>query len=342
MTVANTALDLGIDDEDADLATADRGNSLEGVDTDADAKAAADAAAAVDAEKVAADLARDAKGKFVKKEAEPDEEVVAAAAEAARVAEEEENQNFPVRLNKAKQQRDANAAAAAAAVARAEAAEAALRALTPSQAKAAPDPIADINAQLDELYTKVEEARADGDSKLAASLQRQIDTKNRDITRFEAENIAARTTTAASANDRFNTMLDVLESAIPQVDPRHEDYDADAVKELDFQVRAYEKMGLAAPDALRRASNLLFRVDVFAPKKAVELAKEAAVVAPAVPAVKKTDVAKAVATQNKQPPDASNVGANKDDTTINPETISDEDFDALPESKKRQMRGDFN
>lgn len=322
-------IDDPIDDEYAVPENADRGDVIE------DEKAAKEEPKVEDTPKEPAEeapdkedeeLARGPDGKFVKKTEEE---------EAPAEDDIDDKQNFPIRLNKLKQQRDNERAAR-------EAAEAELRELKAGK-RAEPeddvvDPIDEINASLEAMYEQVEEARADGDTKLAAKLQRDIDAKNREISRLESERVAGKVTSETRINVQYDTMIESLERGIPALDPAHEEYQPELVQELEFQVNAYEKAGLSATAALRRAVTLLFRVDPWAPRSAAK------VEAPAPPAKKpedkKPDIKKAIETSKKQPPDAADRGVNVEDKKIDPRKLSDEDFDKLPEATKRRLRGD--
>lgn len=270
--------------------------------------------------------ARGPDGKFVKKTEEE---------EAPAEDDVDDKQNFPIRLNKLKQQRDSERAAR-------EAAEAELRELKAGK-RGEPevdtvDPIDEINASLEAMYEQVEEARADGDTKLAAKLQRDIDAKNREISRLESERVAGKVTSETRINVQYDTMIESLERGIPALDPAHEEYQPELVQELEFQVNAYEKAGLSATAALRRAVTLLFRVDPWASRSAAKV--EAPAPTAKKPEDKKPDIKKAIETTKKQPPDASDRGVNVEDKKIDARKLSDEDFDKLPEATKKRLRGD--
>lgn len=246
-----------------------------------------------------------------------------------------DDKNYAIRLAKAKQQRDQ---------ARAERAEleARLAALEAKVAKPEPepqpkvDPRVALEAKAEELYEKVEAARADGDIKTAAKLQRELDGINREIVRIEAAVVASRTTGRMTENQRYDAMLDVAEAAIPELDPRSDSFDKQAVAELQELVEAYEAKGLRPTEALAKAARTMFRVDLSNPPKPEPKKAEA----PAKPAPKKTDVAKAVDASRRQPPDTSARGVSRDPDAINVLSLSEDEFNKLPESKKRQLRGD--
>ena len=254
-----------------------------------------------------------------------------------------DDQNFPVRLNKAKAQRDA-------ATLRAEAAERELAELKNSKLPAKEDdkvdPIKDIEAKLDDLYEKVEDARADGDTKEAARLQREIDKSNRALAAHEASVISQRTTAGMTEAQRFDAMLDTMEAALPQLTCGHEDFDPGQVKELEELVAGYEAIGHKSTKALEKAVKVMFNVNPFAPatKASVKDDKKADdKKANDKKDDKKKDASaeKAIDTSKRQPPAIDDLGANKDDVTIKVSSLSEDEFDKLPEATKAKLRGDY-
>lgn len=320
------------DDDNEDLSTLDRGDTLEPQevkDPETPAENATDEPEAPTDEPSTEDTPdeagegqpRDAQGRFTRAEEPPTSEDT---------DDGPDDENLPIRLNKAKAQRDAERA-------RADALEQRLKELESKAAptEAAPDPVATLSEEVDALYVQVEEARLDGDTQAAAKLQRQIDAKNRELVKLEAVQAAQ----SASAMDRnaaqYNAMLDTLEARIPSMDPRSDDYDPALVQEMEFQVRAYEAAGLSPPAALARASALIFRRDVFSDAPAPAASKPTEK-----PAPKKPDIEKALDTQRRQPPDLSTAGTNADSQRIDVSRMTDEEFDALPEATKKRLRGD--
>lgn len=337
MHIDDAQTDTHIDDED--LTTADRGDDLR------------DDSATDDGDDESApgkEYGRDEKGRFTKKnggdeEAESDAATDEDEDEDGEAADDETDdegdgasaakkdpKNFAIRFNKAKQQRDA-------AIERARELENELAKLRGGNSEAdAASPTDKLNSELDALYEKVEDARADGDTKAAAALQRQIDGKNREIARIEAAELAAKTTQASTVSARFDALLDVAETLVPELSVGADTYDEEAVREIQFQVEAYSRMGMPADKALVKAVKVLHGVDLGA-KRASKT--EDAVETTKAPK-KKVDVAKALDTQRRQPPDASARGVNRDSSRIRYSELSEEDFDKLPESVKSRERGD--
>lgn len=195
------------------------------------------------------------------------------------------------------------------------------------------------NDKLDDLYIKVEEARIAEDPKLAAQLQREIDGMNRQISRAEAVATARREAFSVQQNSTYNQMLDYLETVRPILDPDAPEFDKRVVKELTFHVEAYEKMGMPASDALRKACSMIFEQDPFAKDVKKVLKDDETKDDDKKPADKKTDVKKNLAAAKKTPP--SHPGRTQEGNgKINVVQLTDEEYDKLPESKKRELRGD--
>lgn len=326
------------DDDTTDLSKLDRGDALPSEDRN---------------EKNPLERERDEKGKFAKKgapaeeaegeeeEEEEDEAEDEVDDEAEDEAEDETEddtgggkkpiENAAQRLDRAKKQRDRERAARVAAEARIAELE------RQSNVKPEPkeDPVEKLERELDDLYVKVEEARNDGDAKTAAQLQRDIDRKNREIVKIEAGRISAKTTAEMSEDERYNALIDSLEGEYAVLQPRHEDYDPEAVRQLEYYAAAHEKMGMPASKALARAA---FDVLGYGKPRAAAAAESAP---GAKPLKKPVDVNKVADTSKRQPPDVSDRGVNKDSQKIRVTGMSEADFNAIPKSKLKQLRGDM-
>lgn len=249
-----------------------------------------------------------------------------------------DDKNYAIRLAKAKSQRDLARAEKAELAARLAAIEAKLaQAAEPKQEAARTDPRVELESQADGLYEKIEAARADGDVKQAATLQRELDKVNRQIGRLEAAAIASNTTGRMTENQTYNVLLDKAELAVPALNPASEEFDSDAARELQDTIDAFERSGLRPTEALRKALKVAFRVDLDAPVKTPEPKT-----APAEkPAPRKPNVSKAVDAAGRQPPDASSRGVNRDEGNLRASELDEKTLAALPASKIAELRGDF-
>lgn len=195
-----------------------------------------------------------------------------------------------------------------------------------------------LQEELDTLYDQVEEHRAKGEAKEAAKAQRRIDDIRDNMTRSQAAYTATREALRQTETRAYNTMVKELEALDPRFDQDHDDYDEDLLNDVDELVNAYEAKGVPLTEALRKAVKVTLREDIFA--KGRSLAREAKKVDGKVPAgKKKTDVDKNLKTAKRQP--AEEPGARRERSSDLPdmESISDEDFDKLPEATKRRLLG---
>lgn len=190
-------------------------------------------------------------------------------------------------------------------------------------------------AEIDSLYEKVEDARLEGDTKLAAQLQRQLDKLNQTLVTEQARNMSFEAVSADKSANEFNSYLDRLEAAFPEVVKGTESYNVELVRDFNFAVDSFEKNGLSPIQALQKAQRILLGEFPTA-----EAAKPDKVVVDIASGKRKTAIANAVDAINKQPADAANKGLSKDEARITPSTLTDDEFDALPEAKKKQLRGD--
>jgi hypothetical protein len=200
------------------------------------------------------------------------------------------------------------------------------------------DPIAQLGSQLDELYDQVESLRLEGETKEAAKVQRQIDGINQEILLEKSRRIAAQTNSVTKVAEQYNNYLDALESAFPELVKGTDAFDPAKVEDINVTAGAYEKAGMHPLDAIKKATKLVLGQTL---EDRIASANKPAPAAPAAPATKPRDLNKAVDAANRQPPDMTTAGVNRDDTKIDVSRLSDEEFDKLPLSKQRELRGDF-
>lgn len=255
------------------------------------------------------------------------------------------DKSTPARVKRAQRQRD-NERARADALARELAAfKAGQRSAAPKDT--GPTESETINADLEKLYEQVENLRADGETKEAARVQRDIDAKNRRLGQIENEVSASKREAAAAEDRAYNSHLDKLEELFPELQADHDDYDHAKVQRVVRAVNRNIAAGMLPSEAIVDAADLLFGVDLLAKPRAKAAPKEKAKDAGKADKDKAAaDLAaarkKKVEAANKQPVDSSRRGADAagDDTKIDPNRLSDDDFDKLPASVLAKMRGD--
>lgn len=187
-------------------------------------------------------------------------------------------------------------------------------------------------ARVDELYEKVEVARAEGDYKEAAKLQRELDTMRDSASRASAQYISQQAALRAQQDAAYNAAVDQLELLVPEVNPRSDGFDQDVMDEIKDMTEAFEQRGKDSVQALRLAAKAVLGRDPFAEKKALRQTT---------PAPKNTDVAKNVAAANKTPPDVASRSVEKDQAAIDVEKLTDDEYAKLPKAVRERLRGDF-
>lgn len=190
-------------------------------------------------------------------------------------------------------------------------------------------------ARMEELYEQVEEARAEGRTKDAAKLQRELDGIRSDMTRAEAAYHATKQALAQQNHVAYNALVSELEVIDPRFDENADEFDDDLVERTSELTEAYEAKGLSAPEALRKALRMILGEDPFRTGRRLQKEEPKKKAAP-----RKTDVAKNLETKKKTPPEDKQ-GSLEKKSSVNPLKLSDEDFDKLPEATKRRIRGDF-
>lgn len=196
-----------------------------------------------------------------------------------------------------------------------------------------------LTKELDDLYEKVEEFRAEGKTGEAAKAQRRIDELRDNMTRSQAAALALTEAIRQTEVRAYNNMVQELEVLEPRLDPDHDDFDQDLLDSVGELTEGYEAKGMPLTDALRKACKLLLREDVFA--KARSLARKVPDREKEVEKPKKrmADVQKNLNAAKKQPPDNPNRRGERETQDIDMATISEKDFDALPEATLRRLLG---
>jgi len=217
------------------------------------------------------------------------------------------------------------------------AAERALSARAQQESKPAKSEIDTLNESLEKLYEDVEKARADADVKTAAKLQREIDATNRRIVVLESVPRARAETAAAVAAQQFNDTLERVEATFPELNPKSRHFDQAAASEMEFQIQAYERMGMKPKAALQRAMMVLYQVDIDDPEPKARVKEPEA---PAKkPLVKPTKVERNLAAAKRGVPAPDQSAPEIEEGRIDIARLTDEEFDALPESKLDELGG---
>ena len=197
--------------------------------------------------------------------------------------------------------------------------------------------------------TKIAEAMKDGDSEAVAKLMAESRTAEREFQSAQAatnlQNSSEATRAQVDESTLVNSILDQLEEQFPMFDENSDQYNAEANADVLKMQRGLIAGGDSAADALVEAVNMVLpkygvtmEEEDSTSEKEAEVAKKAA-------AEKAKQVKKNLEDAGKIPPDMDNAGEDSDSAGANSDLpnaadLTDEEYDALPESKKKEMRGD--
>lgn len=197
-----------------------------------------------------------------------------------------------------------------------------------------------MNESIDELYIKIEDARADGDSKLAARLQRELDdtrTKAQELQRPTLETQSEAPNKQLTVEEfkeqlRFDEVVDGIYADYPMLDEESKDYDQDLVAEVVHTFRGLTEIYPDHQAMAIAAKRVLLDYGLWKENKT-----EA-------PQKRSTDVEKNLDAARRTPPDLTSAGRNSDTAgarkriDINHMTI--EQFESLGEEDLADVRGD--
>lgn len=206
--------------------------------------------------------------------------------------------------------------------------------------KGQPDPIKERADQLDALYEEVEQLRADGKAKDAAKIQRQIDTIKDEISEIKADKIATQKSYQAATRAAYEAFVEEVEMKIPMLNPDNESvFDEGLYDEVRSLTQDFIESKRYNPKAaLQKALSLLIDEDVLTgkpSKKAEEVKLDVATQR------KAAAVKKAVETSKKSGAALGNVGKDSKSLGIDIKSMSQEDFEKLPETTQARLRGDL-
>lgn len=185
----------------------------------------------------------------------------------------------------------------------------------------------------------------DGEPDKAAKLRSEIRNAEREAMSHELRREVEQTVSRNNEETALQQAANLLETEYPVFDQNSADYNEDYTQEVIELRDAFMIQGLGAVDALSKASNFVIKAHDIAsesddssalaakqaPKKSVdEVAKKRAEVA------KKLDAAK------KQPPELPGESSSSHgEKALDISSLSEEEFNALPEATLKRLRGDI-
>jgi hypothetical protein len=309
---------------DGSAAGADRGDTLAAGAPVVDDQAAADAAA--EAERIRAEEAAKAAGTTDDKDGAADD---GADGKKAMIPLD----RHKAVLDKTRAERDAMAAQ--------------LKAFQEGQA------VVKTNTDITKLEEKVaakeaeyNKALVDGEVDKATAIMREIRATEREIGDLKVEMRTQAATAQAIESVRYNTVVERLEAAYPQLNPDHESFDKEAVSDVMDLKDTYQRKGMTPSAALQKAVEKLMPAQTAKQEQATSVTPRVDKAAVTGAERKEAATAKAVDAATKTPPSAAKVGADSDrhgGGAVSAEDVMkmDQDkFAKLNEETLARLRGD--
>lgn len=205
--------------------------------------------------------------------------------------------------------------------------------------------ITKLEDKLQSLDAEYATALADGDTKKAAALMRDIRATDRQIADARTEHRVSVATAQATEQARYDIALERVEGSFPQLNPDNDAFDEDLLNDVADLKAVYQQRGDTPTKALQKAVKKL----LGEPKTSAQ--EEAITVTPRVNAAdvagkRKTDaVAKTADAVSRTPPSTSKVGQDSDKLGggLNAKDViklSQDEFAKLSEKDLAKMRGD--
>lgn len=202
-----------------------------------------------------------------------------------------------------------------------------------------------IETKITELEAKHAELLLDGNSKEAAAVMKEIRHAERQIARAEAETLADRRISQTLEAKTFDAVIARIEADHPEFNPESENYDADLVElVLTKQQSLMRAQGLSPSAAMEKAAKDVAERFLKQPEPAKADTKGLAA-AKVAEDRKAAQLAKNLDTAKKQPASMKESGIDSDKagqtSALDVMNMTQEDFNALPESTKAKLRGDY-
>jgi len=196
-------------------------------------------------------------------------------------------------------------------------------------APAAEDPVADLKAQIEEAEDMRDDALLDGDKETAKAARAVARELQEELQQHLLAGVTSRARTQSSEDSRYNTALQELETAHPEVNPDSDTFNKETMQRIARISKGLQSTGSSPTDALKEAADLVL------PKKDTKVEDNLR----DRDAKSRKDAAGVVA---GQAPDLKDVGSPRGavDPVIKASKLNDAQFDKLPDDVRRQLRGD--
>jgi hypothetical protein len=197
--------------------------------------------------------------------------------------------------------------------------------------------------EIESLESDLEKAYKDNDAEAIMAATKQLRVVERELLKSELESVQAMSQQTAQqvADQAFEETLTLIETEFPELDPESDNADQPKIAAVQALLSAFEQQGMASDDALIQAVATIF------PDSEVGKGFQGTQQQEAKPAEESTkrgleDKLKAI---KNTPPNLSEAEGEDSDkagmsSELDTSKLSDEEYDKLPESTKRRLRGD--
>lgn len=203
--------------------------------------------------------------------------------------------------------------------------------------------VEDLEAKITELEKEHAKAILDGNADKMAEIAAQIRKAERDIQNTTVNTISSSTVAQMREEIKLDVAIESAQKAYPSLVEGHEEYDQDVVDMILNAQQVYmQRDSMSASQALTTAVSKI--MDKLTP--ATQEEKPSGLAAAKTGEDRKAaQVQKNIAAAAAQPASMKEIGVDSDKKgvtgNVDPEKLTTEEFDALPEDTKARLRGDI-
>ena len=188
------------------------------------------------------------------------------------------------------------------------------------------------------------ELLSDGELKQASALMTKIRQTERSIVEAKSDMKIAAAESRATERARYNLVLERIETAYPQLNEDHTDFDADLMEDVIDLKDAYQRKGLTPTAAMQKAVDKVIGTTNKRQEAVIDTTPRVTTEDVAAER-KKAAVSKTMDAVTRTPPSTARVGLDSNKaggalTASDVIKLSQDDFRQLPDSALAKMRGD--
>jgi len=177
------------------------------------------------------------------------------------------------------------------------------------------------------------QALLDGDTAKASALRKEINEKLVEIASAVSSREARQAQELVRQQLAYEKAVEELNAKYPELVPDNPNYDQGVIDEIFDLYEGYVMKGLTPADAIRKSTEIIAKLHGLGQKPEEEQPKAGL--------KKQPKVDKKLEAKKKQPPRQSGASPREAEEEYDILNMTEEEFDALPDSVKKRLRGDF-